>query len=636
MSSRVRTRPDRRPRAVSSRLAGVEVAEPIRSVSDLQTRLHGLPEHSAHLAIAVDSLSVSVHEWERPIRRWSGRPGQIDNLQSLSAQYPYDEPGVARVDVELSKPTPLADVIRGVYPMLGVNRGQHGYGFVELATADAPPEALALLPTRTAPGIPDLPSRHLEGMGLGVGDLGLVGTTAMLEELQAQAEDPALTQVHHPLLVAPGGHLAVSERLEMPLIDLNLHNPIGRLHTFDLPPGSLALTLEDGYLVFTVAQRGPATGIHGAGPRDGGPMPVSRQYTAAYDAAVDELTGWSRPPGIALTGPEVRRLRSIEAVDLSGLVPDSSSTETLLYQRLAELAATGVVLHSLPDVFKRADDVLGPDLADLLRTPFRPSWGLVRELRTVPQRRLAMQRFGGFFELAEHADHLGHRLLPTVSVVMSSMRPSRAAEVITSLAAQRYPHLEIAVALHGVDAPVSAEFEEAVRQSGAQVFRYELSTPFGAVLADTARRTTGDLVVKIDDDDVYGPRVIEDLVLAYLYSNADIVGKTTEYLYFEETHHTVHRTFRTELYHTQLAGGAMMMSRGVLNDIGGWRPTPHSTDRSILIRIGNHGGVAYRTQSLGYIYVRHSDGHTWKPIDSTLVRNSPEQWPRFMHEIVEA
>ncbi len=590
--------------------------------------IDALPEHSAQVHVSIESLDLlriltvaephltidrlvlTVTKWQRPIPRWVGRPGQIPHLSSFSTRYAEGDDEQAHVDIELSKPTSLASVARGAYPLLGVTRGQHGYGFAELATADIRPTALALLPSRTAPGIPPLPSAQLSGVGLSRADVGLVGSEHMLEELRAASADPERDFVRHPLLVEPDGHLTVSERFERPIVDLNVHNPIGRLHIFDRPPGALALTAKDGVLTFT--------------PYD-------------LDPEAEEIDGWSRPTAAVLSGTEVTRLREIESIDLSGLRPDGvPGDEMLQYRRLAELAATGVILHSLPPSFGRAEEILGSALAALLRAPYRPSTGLVRELRTVPQRRDAMQRFGGFFELAANAEQIGFRLLPTVSVVLSSTRPTRLPRVLRALAAQEYPHLEIVVALHGVDTPVDGEFEEAVRASGAVVFHHDRSTPFGAVLAETARRSTGDLVVKIDDDDFYGPHVIGDLVLAHLYSNADIAGKTTEYLYFEHIDHTAHRKFQTERYHTQVAGGAMMLSRAALNEVGGWRPSTNSTDRSILIRVGNSGGISYRTHSLGYVYVRHSDGHTWDRTDSMLLRGASEQWPRFMPEIVEA
>ncbi|HJB64234.1 MAG TPA: hypothetical protein H9769_11065, partial [Candidatus Microbacterium pullistercoris] len=98
------------------------------------------------------------------------------------------------------------------------------------------------------------------------------------------------------------------------------------------------------------------------------------------------------------------------------------------------------------------------------------------------------------------------------------------------------------------------------------------------------------------------------------------------YLFFEEVGQTVHRTFATERYHDQLAGGAMLMSRAAFDALGGWRPTPNSTDRSVLIRVETQGGVGYRTQSLGYMYIRHASKHTWERTASQLVQGSFEQW----------
>lgn len=620
---------------------------------DVTALAAGLPDHSDEVRLTVasldqvrllslvdpevtiDRLVLDVVEWERPLARWSGRLGSLAHVAACTVEYPGSgdaddlgdlSPEPAHVDVRLEEPAPLADVVRAVYPLLGVHRELTGHGRIELGTADLPQSGLALLPTPTAPGIPKIPSIHLLGLGLSRADLGLVGTSETLERMRAVADDPEQTTFGDSLLVDRSGHLAVSERTDRPVIDLNVHNPIGRLHTFDHPAARLALRAENGSLTFEVLPE----------PRRLRHADRRREQPDADWLASRRPTTWSRPLPAPLSGPEVRRLRDIESLDLSALHPASPDEDRLLARRLAELAATGVILHDLPDAFSGIDEVFGAELAERLRAPYSPSFGLVRELRTVPQRRAAMARFGGFFELAEHAAARGHQLLPTVSVILSTMRPSRVAAVLMALAAQSYPHLEVAVALHGVSGDSDASFREAVRASGAQVLSYERSVPFGSVLADAARRTSGDLVVKIDDDDFYGPRVIEDLVLAYLYSNAEVVGKTTEYLYFEGIDHTAHRRFVTERYHTQVAGGAMMLSRAALNDIGGWRPSHHSTDRSVLIRIGNAGGLCYRCQSLGYVYVRHSDGHTWKQQDSQLLRKSPEQWPRFLHEIVES
>jgi hypothetical protein len=596
----------------------------IASVADLQDFVGRLPDRSEDVRLTIESLDLlrvltlaegndpttqrlrlRVTDWERPNSRWTGVPGPVHSVRRWSVSYPTGQLGAAEVDIEFGMDMPLSAIARGVYPLLGVARRHHGYGFPDIGTASAPAAALALLPTRTAIGIPELSTDQLDGVGLSRADIGLVGTVEALEEYTESAQDPARTLLQQPLLVEPSGHLAVTDRTELPLLDLNVHNPIGRVQSFVKPPGSITLHTSGGRLHFTA-------------PEDSEHLPT-----------------WSQPDDVPLSSLRVRGLRRTEAIDLSGVAVADRSAELRLYRRLAELAATGAILHSLPEHLSLAPAILGESLATSLRAPYRTTSGLLRDLRSVPQRRDAMTRFGGFFELAGQLQQMGHRLLPSVSLVMSSMRPQRSAPVLRSLAAQRYPHVEIVVGVHGNE-DSTGEFDDVAKESGASVVRYDRSVPFGSVLADTARRAGGDLIIKVDDDDVYGPDFVGDLVLAYLYSNADVVGKTTEYLFLEDMQRTVHRTFAVEEYRLQLAGGAMLLSQAMLNEIGGWRPSHNSTDRSVLIRIGNCGGMGYRTQSLGYVYVRHSDGHTWARNESLLVKNAFEQWSGFIPQLVDA
>lgn len=556
-------------------------------------------------AITLRRLDLRISRWERPHLRWNGRLGWAPGVTRTEVRYPRSGVGSALVEISFRERTPIATAARAIYPLLAPVQGTPGFGRVEIGTDALPAAGLALLPAAVAPGIAEVPVDHLHGVGLSAAEYGLVGDEERLAELDAVKDEPSRTVFRHPLLVEPHGHLAVTERTQAPLVDLHVHNPVGRLQGWYDPWGHHTLTLSEGRLRFE-------------------PTPGSAEHVEPRVQDLDEPLG----------AEDVRLLRRIESIDLSGLRA-SDEVEPRLYRRLAELAATGVILHSLPQQLSRAEDVLGKKLSGLVRTPYRPGHGLARELRSVPQRREAMERFGGFFELAGVAEQHGHRLLPTVSAVLSTMRPHRVEAVVEALAAQRYPHLEVIIAIHGDDSQLSPRLEAAVQACGAVVTRHERSKPFGSVLADAARLASGDLVVKIDDDDIYGPQVIGDLVLAHLYSGADMVGKTTEFLYLEDFDHTVHRTFATELYHYQLAGGAMMLSMAALNEIGGWRPTPNSTDRSILIRVGNAGGIGYRTNSLGYVYIRHADGHTWRRDDSSLVSGSYEQWPRFMPEIVD-
>ena len=201
---------------------------------------------------------------------------------------------------------------------------------------------------------------------------------------------------------------------------------------------------------------------------------------------------------------------------------------------------------------------------------------------------------------------------PEVSVVLVTHRPDHLERAFAQLARLRYPRLEIVVGAHGD------------RLDGARVWELAQSLPYpvtvvaidgsrtlGEALQVCSDRASGALVTKMDDDDIYGPEHIWDLVLARQYSGAQVVGKALDWVYLESTDTTVFRpTYAAEKYADFVAGGTMLISKGDLAAVGGWRPVPKSVDRALLDRVLGDGGLVYRTHGLGYVYVRHSAGHT--------------------------
>ena len=96
----------------------------------------------------------------------------------------------------------------------------------------------------------------------------------------------------------------------------------------------------------------------------------------------------------------------------------------------------------------------------------------------------------------------------------------------------------------------------------------EESVLFGDVLAGAVAAADGDLVLKMDDDDWYGPDFVADLLLARAYSGAELVGMPSEYHYLAPKDVTVRRGHRAELYAHFVAGGTMLIERGLLREVG--------------------------------------------------------------------
>jgi len=557
-------------------LLGVEAAP----VSPLRIEIPD-PSLLRHLALPrnpglrTTALEVRIRRFEAPYPRWRGSLGQIRHLDGYELS--FDAPtGGATATVRTSKLTSVAEIANALIPVFSPNTPFAGAGFPLVAlAAGAGDDALALLPTRSVPPVEAMVGR-LQGVGLRRADV-LVGGPARLADELATHHIPTAEALHG------------SPRTELPAIDLNVHNPIGR------------------ELLFTPSR------------------PARRLIVLGGSARLVTIDGSGEPIEFDVRRPlpaaTVRLLRGVESVSLEGLteLPEG------LAARLAEIAATDTILHSLPAAIQVAPEALAPELVDVIRRPYTQSWGLERELRQVEARRIAMREHAGYFRLASAVTaKTGERYLPSVSVILSTMRSELIPGVLQMMAKQTYAHFEVIVVVHGVPAPSL----DGVDLDGLDYTIVEVpdSVLFGAALAEGVRRSSGDLITKLDDDDWYSEHHISDLVLAHLYSRADVVGKTTEYLYFEEVGQTVHRTFATERYHDQLAGGAMLLSRAAFDALGGWRPTPNSTDRSVLIRVETQGGIGYRVQSLGYMYIRHASKHTWERTASQLVQGAFEQW----------
>jgi hypothetical protein len=56
----------------------------------------------------------------------------------------------------------------------------------------------------------------------------------------------------------------------------------------------------------------------------------------------------------------------------------------------------------------------------------------------------------------------------------------------------------------------------------------------------------------------------------------------------------------------------MMIERGRLRELGGFRLSRRYVDASLLASVHAAGGSVYRTHGLGYVLARRPTGHTWE------------------------
>lgn len=209
---------------------------------------------------------------------------------------------------------------------------------------------------------------------------------------------------------------------------------------------------------------------------------------------------------------------------------------------------------------------------------------------------------------------------PEVTVLLATRRPGLLEPALAQLAAQRDVDLEVAVLLHGAGDPAAGRRTLAAAGLDGSVEVVDAGVPFGAVLNRGLERTSAPLVTKWDDDDLYGPRHLLDLVLAQRHSRAALVGKAPEFVYLQTSDTTVWRTpGRAEAPSMGLAGGTFLSPRDALVGVGGFPPVVRAIDHHVKTRFAATGQEVFRTHGFGFVLRRHGAGHTWEADDQRFL-----------------
>ena len=358
----------------------------------------------------------------------------------------------------------------------------------------------------------------------------------------------------------------------------------------------------------------------------------------AFDPALDNPIGWVREvePRVAALGPPrllppgVRAHRVVRAEDRDALrhchhLEDVAAFHAGAAERagtLARLAARGVPVH-LADRDRALPALLGAELHGFMTEDIRGDGAAAREALSIATRRAALRTHS----LRARARQVCAAALADppelarISVLLATRRPGHLAAALANVARQRYPRLELVLALHGPGfAPGAVERAVAGFPHPVKLLRLDASRPLGSVLNAAADAAGGALLAKMDDDDLYGAEHLWDLALAREYSGAALVGKFPATVYLARADRTVRRRrVRSETWSSSITGGTMLIGRADLERAGGWRRVPRHVDEALVEDVLRAGGSVYRTHDAGYLMVRHGDRHTWEADDAEFL-----------------
>jgi hypothetical protein len=366
-------------------------------------------------------------------------------------------------------------------------------------------------------------------------------------------------------------------------------------------------------------------------------QPVPRPLIAIWDGGCQNLPATTPVPVsefivIRGSGPLNDPVAAIRSARMHALRVAEASSGVVILARAFRSAldrasvVVDLVNRGVPVLVDAVEDLaryVGPDLLVELGSvdpeDFRSAAN--RDRRAVSQGRALAK------DLVEYPLPVGPEFswsLPTVSILLPTMRPRLMTQAMSYISAQTYPNLEVLVLAHGDWRSPGLDMD---REMQVRVIPVSGRLPLGQVCNIGIQEAHGELITKWDDDDHYGPDHIWDLVIAKRASHADLVGKAAEFVYLERLDTTIQRSPAGRYsYSTFLAGGTLAMHRSVAIEMGGFPTFTHSVDQGLIHRVRERGGRVYRTHGYGYLLHRSGDGHTWAQRDAYFLESATRLW----------
>ena len=228
---------------------------------------------------------------------------------------------------------------------------------------------------------------------------------------------------------------------------------------------------------------------------------------------------------------------------------------------------------------------------------------------------------------------------PSVSVVISTLRPTDLENILGQMVKQTLPRFELLLGLHDIE--LNTKHKALIKKLQARKvkvshFKFPKSSTLGGILTALCEKSTGEYISKIDDDDYYGPEHLRDLLDAAIETNAEVVGRAMNYVYLEPLSITVRRFSPTgiqavELWSDWVCGGTILVKRAAAKSAGWFGNGTTAVDRYLLSHVTENGGKIWRTFGAGYIYRRTFTFHTYVTNYSKYLNNANEQrvgiWP---------
>lgn len=212
---------------------------------------------------------------------------------------------------------------------------------------------------------------------------------------------------------------------------------------------------------------------------------------------------------------------------------------------------------------------------------------------------------------------------PNVSIVVTTNKLKYSDNIFDNYERLSYPNKELIIILNNNDMNMEEYKIKAEKYKDVRVFQLDEEYSLGECLNHGIEHSRYSFISKMDDDDYYGANYFTDIMNAFKYTEAQVVGKAARFIYYEATNVlTMDNTYYENKYvPSSLTAATITAKKEVFKRIK-FKKLKCGEGTVFLQECAALGVRMYATDKYNYVYIRHADldSHTFKIPNEELIK----------------
>jgi len=211
---------------------------------------------------------------------------------------------------------------------------------------------------------------------------------------------------------------------------------------------------------------------------------------------------------------------------------------------------------------------------------------------------------------------------PKVTVITCTKRHNSRENILNNFLNQKYENKELIIILNNNNMDENEWRKGLENYNNIRVYSIDETKNLGYCLNFGIEKSNGDLIAKFDDDDYYADNYLLDQVNAFKYTDADVVGKCTYYIYFEGLNILAVKKNNMENKYVKHVGGcSLVFKKELFKEIKFSTSCDSGCDTLFLNECNSKGKKIFSTDRFNLLVYRRSspNDHTWKITQEKLL-----------------